>query len=71
MQANVHTPERIEGESMSAYRARRDESRRLGRLVRYVRPSSNPHKQWARQAKREIGPRQFRIARKAAARAAS
>lgn len=69
MQPNVHTPERLDGESMTAYRARQAESRRQGRLVRYVRSAgSNPYARSERAIKRDIGARQYRIERKAYAR---
>lgn len=69
MQPNVHTHERLEGESMKAYRERQTESRRRSHLGRYVRNPANQHANNARAIKRAIGARQYRIQRKERARA--
>jgi hypothetical protein len=74
MQPNVHTPERLEGESMATYRTRQQSSRRSARAITLVwawgrGTYTNPAKQSARSLKRAIGARQYRIARKNAARA--
>lgn len=74
MQPNVHTPERLDGESIAAYRTRQQSSRRRARSVNLFwgvgRGTYTNHvKQSARSLKRAIGARQYRIARKNAARA--
>ena len=71
MQANIHTPERLAGETMAQYRERRKESQRrqhLGRYITFRGQYTNP----ARAAVRKLiascgGVRQFKKARRAGA----
>ena len=71
MQANIHTPERLAGETMDQYRERRKESQRRQHLGRYITFGGN-YTNPARAAIRKLvktcgGVRQFKKARRAGA----
>lgn len=71
MQANVHTPERLQGETLAQYRERRKESQRrqnMGRYITFRGNYTNP----GRAAVRKLiascgGVRQFKKQRRAGA----
>lgn len=71
MQANIHTPERLAGETMEQYRERRKESQRrqhLGRYLTFRGNYTNPERAAVRQLIAACGGvRQFKKQRRAGA----
>ena len=71
MQANIHTPERLTGETMEQYRERRKESQRrqhLGRYITFRGNYTNPERAALRKQVAACGGvRQFKKARRAGA----
>lgn len=58
---NLHTPERLPGESFDKYRERRAASRRAARLgMKLARHTASAHRRARRAAVKAVGIRQYK-----------